>query len=150
MIEMNSARCRWLVILCLLILTVSCSKDDDVPDEKPSSERYTGDSYDELNSPWVKDETQNSHQTRWSCLYFGAYPTNEVVSGTFSAVDDYALADGDVVVDASLYRLLEQADWDDADDTTLDGRRYHRINGETAVSASSNREQHYRWGDTSQ
>ena len=104
-----------LVILGLL-LTVSW----------PSTERYTGDSYGELNSPWVKDEKQKSHQTIWSCIYFGTYPTNEVVSGAFTAVDDYALAEGDVIVDASLYQRLQQADWDAADDAVLDGRRYHR------------------------
>ena len=136
-----------LVILGLL-LTVSCSKDEDAPDVPPSTERYTGDSYGELNSPWVKDEKQKSHQTRWSCVYFGTYPANEVVSSDFTAVDAYALAEGDVIVDASLYQRLQQADWDATDDAVIDGKRYHRINGSTAVEASTNREQHYRWDDT--
>ena len=138
-----------LLFICLLfVLTMSCSKDEDTPDVPSSTERYTGDSYGELNSPWVKDEKQQSHQTIWSCIYFGTYPTNEVVSGVFTAVDDYALADGDVIVDASLYQRLQQADWDAADDAVIDGKRYHRINGSTAVEASTNREQHYRWDDT--
>ena len=136
-----------LVILGLL-LTVSCSKDEGTPDVPPSTERYTGDSYGELNSPWVKDEKQKSHQTIWSCIYFGTYPANEVVSSEFTSVDNYALADGDVIVDAPLYLRLQQANWDAADDAVIDGKRYHRINGSTAVEASTNREQHYRWDDT--
>ena len=73
-----------------------------------------------------------------------------MVSGVFTAVDDYALADGDVIVDASLYQRLQQADWDAADDAVIDGKRYHRINGSTAVEASTNREQHYRWGEVNE
>jgi hypothetical protein len=140
-----------LLFICLLLaLTNSCCKDEENPDVQPSTERYTGDSYGELNSPWVKDEKQQTHQTIWSCIYFGTYPTNEVVSGAFTAVDDYALAEGDVIVDASLYQRLQQADWDAADDAVIDGNRYHRINGSTAVEASTNREQHYRWGEVNE
>ena len=55
-----------LLFICLLfVLTMSCSKDEDTPDVPSSTERYTGDSYGELNSPWVKDEKQQSHQTIW-------------------------------------------------------------------------------------
>ena len=61
-----------LLFICLLLaLTNSCCKDEDTPDVPSSTERYTGDSYGELNSPWVKDEKQQSHQTIWSCIYFG-------------------------------------------------------------------------------
>ena len=137
-----------ILIILSLLLNVSCSKDEDTPDVPPSTERYTGDSYGELKSPWVKDEKQKNHQTRWSCVYFGTYPANEVVSSDFTAVDNYALAEGDVIVDASLYQRLQNADWDATDDAVIDGKRYHRINGSTAVEASTNREQHYRWDDT--
>ncbi len=64
-----------------------CSKDPlDIP------ERCTGDSYGELHSPLVKDENAKEHQTRWSCLYYGSYPANEVVRRAFDAVDDNALS----------------------------------------------------------
>ena len=77
-----------LLFICLLfVLTMSCSKDEDTPDVPSSTERYTGDSYGELNSPWVKDEKQQSHQTIWSCIYFGTYPTNEVVRGVLATCD---------------------------------------------------------------
>lgn len=87
MYKMSSSRICWIFILSLLLLTLSCSKDEDTPDVPPSTERYTGDSYGELNSPWVKDEKQQSHQTIWSCIYFGTYPTNEVVRGVLATCD---------------------------------------------------------------
>ena len=52
-----------------------------------------------------------------------------------------------MITDAVLYSQLEQAEWTD-DDTEIDGKRYHRLNGAGAVSCSTNREQHYRWTDT--
>ena len=141
----------YIYLLSLLVLgaaMTSCSKDDDDGSITPGSEeRYTGDSYQDLHSPWVKDPSQKTHVTRWECILFGSYPTNEVVSGSFNAVDDYALADGDVITDALLYHQLEQAEWTD-DDTEIDGKRYHRLNGSGAVTCYSNREQHYRWTDT--
>lgn len=146
--------CDDAAVLPAIVIHLKHSKFSPAEETKPAgskdsipTERYTGDSFGELNSPWVKDEHAFSHETRWSCLYFGAYPTNEIVSGTFNAVDDYALADGDVIVDASLYARLEKTAWDDADDTTLDGVRYHRVCSYGAVTAATDRAQHYRWND---
>ena len=85
--------------------------------------------------------------TRWECILFGSYPANEVVCGSFNAVDDYALEEGDVIVDATLYSRLEHAEWTD-NDTEIDGRRYHRLNATDAMSHSNSRSQHYRWTDT--
>lgn len=133
----------WLMILGTV--TTACNKDDDVDDSASSSEgRYTGEAYQDLNSPWVKDSDKKTHYTRWECILFGSYPTNEVVSGSFNAVDDYALGEEDVIVDATLYRRLESAEWTD-DDTEIDGKRYHRLKGSGAVTCSADREQHYRW-----
>ena len=137
-------RLVWLLILGTLI--ASCNKDEDDDITTSSEERYTGDDYQDLHSPWVKDPSQKSHFTRWTCILFGNYPTNEVVSGSFNAVDDYALADGDVVVDATLYSQLEQAEWTD-DDTEINGKRYHRLKGSGTISCYTNREQHYQWTD---
>ena len=111
-------------IFCVLSLLTSCSKDD-TEDFPPQPQKVT----------------------RWECILFGSYPANEVVGGGFSAVDDYALLDGDVITDATLYNQLEQAVWTD-DDTEIGGKRYHRLNGAGAVTCSTNRNQHYRWGDT--
>ena len=136
----------WLMILGTV--TTSCSKDDDVGgSDTPSEERYTGDSYQDLKSPWVKDSDKKTHFTRWECILFGSYPTNEVVGSSFSAVDDYALRRDDVIADAALYSQLENAEWTD-DDTEMDGKRYHRLKGSGTVTCSIDREQHYRWTDT--
>ena len=72
-----------LLIVCGLSLLTSCS-NDDTDDEQPPQK-----------------------VTRWECILFGSYPANEVVSGSFSAVDDYALLEGDVITDATLYHQLE-------------------------------------------
>ena len=88
-------------LICGLPLLTSCSKDDDADDEQPPQK-----------------------VTRWECILFGSYSANEVVSGSFNAVDDYALADGDVITDATLYHQLEQAEWTDYD-TEIGGKRYH-------------------------
>ncbi len=140
-----------LLALSACLLNISCSSDEEEDNkdaEQLPTARYTGDSYGTLNSPWVQNEQSRSHTTRWSCLYFGSYPTNEVVSGAFTAVDDYALAEGDVITDAALYAQLSQASWDETDDTEVNGQRYHRLKGSQAVTASTEREQHYNWADT--
>ena len=84
----------WVMIVGAV--TTSCSKDDDGGGNPPSEQRYTGDTYNDLHSPWVENPSQMSHFTRWECILFGSYPANEVVGGSFNAVDDYALSRGDV------------------------------------------------------
>jgi hypothetical protein len=113
---------QFAVFPLFALLLTACSKDDT--DDNPPSQNVT----------------------RWECILFGSYPANEVVSGSFNAVDDYALVDGDVIVDAALYSQLEHAQWTN-DDTEIDGRRYHRLNAAGAVSHSDNSPQHYRWTD---
>lgn len=113
---------RLAALSLFAMLLTACSKDD------------------------TDDATPPRKVTRWECILFGSYPANEVVSGGFNAVDDYALVEGDVIADASLYNQLEHAEWTD-DDTELDGTRYHRLNAAGAVSHSNSRDQHYRWSD---
>lgn len=130
-------------VMCSLLM-VACG--DDEPIIERSLERVTGDTYQDLSSPLVRDADKTNHTTLWSCLYFGQYPANEVVAGSFDAIDDYALQEGDVMVNAALFEQLQQAAWED-DETVIDGVRYRRMNGHDAVSCSNNREQHYRWQD---
>ena len=135
------------LLSAVILVAAFCACDKEPLPFSP--ERCTGDSYGELHSPMVTDEDTDRHRTRWSCIYFGSYPTNEVVRGAFDAVDGYAVADGDVIADAALFARLEQADWDGNDDTVIDGKRYHRIDGAGAVTASADHEQHSRWADLS-
>ena len=109
----------WMGIMCCLLM-VACG--DDEPIIEPSSERVTGDTYQDLSSPLVRDADKTNHTTLWSCLYFGQYPANEVVAGSFDAVDDYALQEGDVMVNAALFEQLQQAMWED-DETVIDALR---------------------------
>ena len=91
-------------------------------------------------------DLSTGQETFWDCVYFGSYPSAEVVRTDWDAVDSYAVLDGDVIRDDDLYRSLETADWQ-GDRVSVEGRDYIRINAEDAGTASENREQHYRWGD---
>ena len=133
-----------LAAVFLSVVAFSCSKAP-----LPSPSRCTGDIYGELHSPLVNDEHEEEHQTHWSCLFYGSYPANEVVSGSFDAVDAYAVQEGDLIIDPVLYSKLSEADWDGNEDTMIDGKRYHRLCGADAVTASGDRSQHYRWKDLS-
>ncbi len=97
-----------ILTLCGAIGQTSCSKEDD--GEHQSS---------------ADDEQPPQKVTRWECILFGSYPANEVVSGSFNAVDDYALVDGDVITDALLYHQLEQAEW--TDDVTCHVNRHRTV-----------------------
>lgn len=152
--------CNDIAVLPALIVDLSqgpWKKAEDVISTDVNKEQgeglhqayYTGDAYGELQSPFVSDPQTFGHTTLWCCLWFGAYPTSEVVSDTFQTVDDYALNEGEVIQDATLYEKLTNAIWTD-DDTEIEGQRYHRINGDGAVTASVNRDNHYRWTDTKQ
>ena len=46
------------------------------------------------------------------------------------------------MVDGSLFARLEQALWDENGDTVLDGKRYHRMGSDDAVTASGDHLQH--------
>ena len=80
---------RFAVFSLFAVWLTACSKDDTDDDQPPQE------------------------VTRWECILFGSYPANEVVSGTFDAVDDYALVEGDVIVNATLFSQLENAQWTD-------------------------------------
>ena len=51
-------------------------------------------------------ELPTGQETVWDCVYFGAYPSAEVVKTDWDAVDAYAVQEGDVIRDDSLYEAL--------------------------------------------
>ena len=57
---------RFAVLSLFAVWLTACSKDDTDDDQPPQE------------------------VTRWECILFGSYPANEVVSGNFNAVEDYA------------------------------------------------------------
>lgn len=80
-------------------------------------------------------------KTTWDCVYFGSYPMSEVVESAFSAVDDYALREGDVITDPGLYAKLKNADWHN-NECELDGSKFRSVK---APEDNKAREQHYQW-----
>ena len=53
-----------LWLLMLVAVTTSCSKDDEGGSDSPCEERYTGDAYKDLHSPWVENPSLMIHFTR--------------------------------------------------------------------------------------
>ncbi|MGX8729279.1 MAG: DUF6273 domain-containing protein, partial [Lachnospiraceae bacterium] len=119
-----------LLFLCLVLCSCAGQGGEKVPS----------------NPLVLADETlPGGSKIVWDCVYFGEYPTAEVVGTTFSSVDDYALEEGDVICDASLYEKLKSAEWK-ADEAVLDGARYRRL---WAPSDAHARAQHYVWEEGS-
>ena len=83
--------------------------------------------------------------TKWCCITFGEYPQTEIVPSDFSAVDEYAVQEGDVLVDPKLYLRLLNASWTE-NETKIDGNRYLRMSRREAVNSAMDSAGHYRWG----
>ena len=93
----------FLLLFCLLIPSVSTLA---------FAEAVEQDMYpDELWEPHVETDVSLStgQVTEWSCITFGSYPQTEILAAPSSAVDDYAVQEGDFVEDPDLYEKLTQA-----------------------------------------
>ena len=126
--------------LCLFILSVQAFA---------AAEALEQDLYEDwIWEPVVeKDDVLSTGQvTEWACISFGSYPQTEIVSSSFTAVDDYALQEGDYLEDPILYQKLADTDWN-GNETVINGVRYLRLNREGAVSSAADRPGHYRWDD---
>lgn len=84
------------------------------------------------------------YKTIWQCVFFGEYPQAEVVAAPFGAVDQSALSPGDVIEDTELFTALEAASWQNGK-AIVQGKRYLRITGKDAVTATRSGRHHYRW-----
>ena len=78
-------------------------------------------------------------ETIWSRVCFGSYPSAEIVSSSWNAIDEYALLDGDVIKDDSLYQILTTANWAD-DKVVIDNASFVR----EKILGYENSAQHYR------
>lgn len=128
------------LFLCLLVLSLQAFASADALEQ-------------DLYEDWIwepvveKDDSLSTGQvTEWACITFGSYPQTEIVSSAFTAVDDYALREGDYLENPVLYQKLADADWQD-NETQVDGVRYLRLNRENAVSSAADRAGHYRWDE---
>lgn len=126
------------LFLCLLVLSLQAFASADALEQA-------------LYEDWIweplveKDESLSTGQvTEWACVTFGSYPQTEIVPGAFTAVDDYALREGDYAEDPALYEKLTGADWK-SNETEIDGVRYLRLNRDGTVSSAPDRAGHYRW-----
>lgn len=102
-----------------------------------------------MHLPVVEEDADTSSglKTTWSCVSFGKYPSAEVVTSEWDAVDSYALREGDVIRDDTLYADLAQADWKN-NMTLIDGQTYLREKADIPTTGEVEiREQHYRFTD---
>ncbi len=140
---MNKRIAAGFLLLCLLALSVVQASVFAEALEQDSDEAWIWEPYVE------KDDTLSTGLvTHWSCITFGSYPQTEVVASAFTAVDTYAVQEGDVLEDPNLYQKLAGAAWQD-NRTEIDGVRYLRVNRGDTASGSTESAQHYRWdGDS--
>ena len=88
----------------------------------------------------VKDQFFSSGlKATWDCIYFGSYPTSEIIGREISFVDDYA-KDNDIIIDKELYESLSEAEWEN-DETYINGEKYRRLKGNPENTSP----QHYQW-----
>ena len=130
------------LFLCLLVLSVQASAFAEALEQDPY-EAWIWEPYVEKN-----DSLSTGRITHWSCITFGSYPQTEIIASAFTAVDDYAVQEGDVLEDPGLYEKLGGAEWQD-NQTEIGGVRYLRVNRRDSASGSTETVQHYRWdGDS--
>lgn len=139
----------YFVISSMSLLMISCSNEEAGGETEVNEEqRYTGDTYKGLNSPYIHISTAlaKQHETTWTCINFGRYPQTEILDKDMIAVESYALEDGAVLVDKKLYETLSSAEWVD-NETTIDGKKYRRMKGSDAINSATDRVGHYNWAD---
>ena len=132
--------CLCMLGICLMIAANPLSVNGENNPEKKAIPEY-------IHLPVVKKDktTSSGLKTIWSCVWFGSYPSEEVVDSSWAAVDSYALRDGDVIRDDRLYKSLTEAKWQKDDTVTLDGVSYQRVRTEDGSAQEGSREQHYNW-----
>ena len=126
------------LLLCLLAVSVQAFSFAEALEQ----DRYG----DWIWEPYVEtDESLSTGQvTLWSCITFGSYPQTEIVPAAFTAVDGYAVQEGDVLEDPALYEQLACADWN-GNETEIGGVRYLRLNRDNAVNSAADRAGHCLW-----
>ena len=84
-----------------------------------------------LNNPRIIADSsmQSGQKVTWDCVWFGAYPQSEVISG-------------------EIYNTLKNATgWDKNNDIVINGNKYRRLKGEDATYYVSNSANQYNWND---
>ena len=89
-------------------------------------------------------DADNKGTVRWNCVLFGEYPASEIIADHFDSVPGNAIPEGDLIRDEALYRELQNALWHDGV-TMINGKKYCRITGSDATTATRSGRHHYRW-----
>ena len=134
------------VLLCLSICSCTTQENKNNSDSSTKPEGSKQETSIILSDPDVKkdDKLPSGTITTWQCVYFGSYPTAEVVDKDAFCVEKYAITDVDVLKDENLYTQLRSAAWEN-DETTMDEYKYRRLKAPDDYSES---EQHYKWDDS--
>lgn len=131
-------------------LTCAVTVKENAGDGKASEETVVGTL---ANPRIVADASMESGQNvTWDCVWFGSYPQAEVVpSGKYTALDEFLLSDGDIIVSDSIYSALQNAiGWDSNNEIILDEKKYRRIRKEDAsytCDSSDYFHPYYKWVD---
>lgn len=94
-----------------------------------------------LSNPKIISDTslKSGKKVTWDCVWFGSYPQREVMTSEMKKrlsnnlsqcvlYEDHFIPDGAVVEDDELYQKLKKATgWNQSNDITIDGTRYHRM-----------------------
>lgn len=101
-----------------------------------------------IEDPVIQKSTslQAGKKVTYDTVYLGSYPQAEVIaSGKYMEAVEPDMRNGaDFIVDASLYKKLENANWKN-DETTIDGERYRRMTMEDATYAVATSEDVHKW-----
>ena len=134
------------LLLCFTICSCTIQENKNNSDSSTKPEGSKQETSIILSDPDVKkdDKLPSGTITTWQCVYFGSYPTAEVVDKDAFCVEKYAITDVDVLKDENLYTQLRSAAWEN-DETTMDEYKYRRLKAPDDYSES---EQHYKWDDS--
>lgn len=102
----------------------------------------------EIQNPLIEVDSSMAagQKVTYSCVWFGRYPQAEVVpEGAYTAIGGSYLQNGDVIKNDNLYAKLQEASWDEQDETTIAGKKYRRMKKEDALFAVDAGESLYAW-----
>ena len=93
------------------IQTAGSLKRNQLPHLLKTNAQQSAETGEQIQVPRVSsnEDLSTGQETVWDCIYFGSYPSAEVVRSSWDSVDDYAVMDGDVIRDDDLYKRLSEA-----------------------------------------
>ena len=114
-------------------------------DEQTDYLDYSPLSNETYSEPVIEKEEALSSglKTTWDCVYFGQYPSSEIMKTLNSPIEGYATPAGSIIVDEELFAALKDAVWED-DETVINDVRFRRIK----LKDSEDEPQYYHWTDS--